>query len=266
MYTTFVRPHLEYASVVWDGCTLYDIEKLEKVQLAAARTITGLPIFVSREILYSETGLEPLVTRRRTAKLTTMFKVHNNVVPDYLKQIFPKTRGIESTYNTRNTEDYSIPKCRLETFKKSFVPSAINTWNSLSKDVRDTTSISKFKTRICSHPSKPPSYFSYGKRYLNITHTKLRHSSILNNDLYRRNIIDSPNCSCGQIEDVYHFFFVCKKYERPRNCLLNNILQYNHLAIVNSHLLLFGNDSLSVDVNNKIFHCVQRFIRDSGRF
>lgn len=41
MYITFVRPILEYASDVWDGCSQYDIDKLEKVQLYAARIVTG---------------------------------------------------------------------------------------------------------------------------------------------------------------------------------------------------------------------------------
>jgi hypothetical protein len=34
--------------------------------------------------------------------------------------------------------------------------------------------------------------YAYGQRYLNIIHTKLRHSCILNSDLYRRNINGSP--------------------------------------------------------------------------
>lgn len=33
MYITFIRPVLEYASVVWDGCNMFDMERLEKVQL-----------------------------------------------------------------------------------------------------------------------------------------------------------------------------------------------------------------------------------------
>ena len=33
MYVTNVRPILEYASVVWDGCLISDTDELEKVQL-----------------------------------------------------------------------------------------------------------------------------------------------------------------------------------------------------------------------------------------
>ena len=31
---------LEYASIVWDGCSYQDADKLEKVQLIAARIVT----------------------------------------------------------------------------------------------------------------------------------------------------------------------------------------------------------------------------------
>ena len=51
---------LEYASIVWVGCSKQDAEKLENVQLTAARIVTGLPIFVSREALYYETSWETL--------------------------------------------------------------------------------------------------------------------------------------------------------------------------------------------------------------
>ena len=64
MYISFVRPQLEYAVEIWSGCTKYDIEKLEKVQLYAARIVTGLSIITSRTSSYSQTGWEPLVNRR----------------------------------------------------------------------------------------------------------------------------------------------------------------------------------------------------------
>ena len=71
----------------WLLCS--DIEMLEKVQLSAARIVTGLPIFTSTESLYTETGWQPLQNRRYTAKMVTMFKIHNGVAPSYLKDIIP---------------------------------------------------------------------------------------------------------------------------------------------------------------------------------
>ena len=54
LYIAFIRATVEYASIVWDVCSAHDIEMLEKVRLSAARIVTGLPIFTSRESLYTE--------------------------------------------------------------------------------------------------------------------------------------------------------------------------------------------------------------------
>lgn len=139
LYTTFIKPMLEYASVVWDGCSEQDSEKLEKVQLAAARIVTGLPIFATSETLYSETGWETLKIRRYVAKMSTMFKIHKGTVPEYLNtcNIVPNKHENVSKYNTRNKEQFIIPRCRLELFKKSFVPDAVKQWNLLKLDTRE---------------------------------------------------------------------------------------------------------------------------------
>jgi hypothetical protein len=54
---------------VWDGCYERDIEKLEKIQLEAARIVTGLTKFASKDSLYFETGWKTLANRRETRKL-----------------------------------------------------------------------------------------------------------------------------------------------------------------------------------------------------
>jgi hypothetical protein len=46
------------------------LNKIEKIQLEAARIVTGLTKFASLEALYFETGWETLAERRRQRKLT----------------------------------------------------------------------------------------------------------------------------------------------------------------------------------------------------
>ena len=66
MYVTFIRSLLEYATVVLDGCSILDTDKLEKVQLYAARIVTGVPNLALKESLYFETGWEPLCKRKKS--------------------------------------------------------------------------------------------------------------------------------------------------------------------------------------------------------
>ena len=53
-YISFVRPVLEYSSVVWDGCTVEQQTSLEKLQNEAARIVTGLTKSVSLNRLYQK--------------------------------------------------------------------------------------------------------------------------------------------------------------------------------------------------------------------
>jgi hypothetical protein len=52
IYFTYIRPLLEYACELWDGCTILDLNKIEQIQHEAARIVTGLPKFASIESLY----------------------------------------------------------------------------------------------------------------------------------------------------------------------------------------------------------------------
>ena len=49
-----------YACGIWDGCYDKEKEKLEKNQLEAARIVTGMPKFASKDALHFETGWETL--------------------------------------------------------------------------------------------------------------------------------------------------------------------------------------------------------------
>ena len=71
IYYTFILPLLKYACEVWGGCSKTDEDKLEKVQLEAARFVTGMPLFASRDSLYFEKGWEKLKDRKTRRKLTS---------------------------------------------------------------------------------------------------------------------------------------------------------------------------------------------------
>jgi hypothetical protein len=75
-------------------------------------------------------------------------------------------------------------------------------------------------------------------------------SSSLNEHLFIRNLVDSPNCACGQVESTSHFFTSCKKYTDLRKELVYAI---NYPVTIDLNLLLKGSDTLSVDQNIDIF-------------
>ena len=139
--------------------------------------------------------------------------------PIILRIFFQRNVPIHRFTIPENSENYSIPKCKLQLFKCSFIPTVVNEWKALSVDTRQSDSIRIFKKQLAAnfaynncyttaHKSRPE-FYSFGDRYTNIIHTKLRHKCALNSDLFRFNIINSHFCSCGKVKDTYHFFFTC---------------------------------------------------------
>ena len=45
IYFTYIRPLLEYAFELWDGCTILDLNKIEQIQHEAARHSRKLNLF-----------------------------------------------------------------------------------------------------------------------------------------------------------------------------------------------------------------------------
>ncbi len=122
MYISFIRPVLEYADVVWDNCTRYQVQDLEKVQLEAARIVTGTTKLVSFDALYRETGWETLESRRRKHKLLLMYKMHNGLVPSFLTSLLPANVGDNVEYNLRNARNTRTVACKTQLYQNSFLP------------------------------------------------------------------------------------------------------------------------------------------------
>ena len=81
MYFAYIRPIFEYASVVWDSAPRHDFyfTTIEKLQIAAARIVTGTNTYASKQLLYRDTGWERLSTRRENQRLCLFFKIVNGL-------------------------------------------------------------------------------------------------------------------------------------------------------------------------------------------
>ena len=100
-------------------CTTQDLNSLEKLQNEAARLATGLTRSVSLEKLYKECAWAPLSERRQFQKLCFMYKCNYTIVPDYISDLIPPLEGEVSNYPLRNANDFTTPRTRTETFRKS---------------------------------------------------------------------------------------------------------------------------------------------------
>ena len=264
IYIAFIRPLLEYADVIWDNCSQYEKDELEKIQNEAARIATGTTKLISLNALYNEICWDKLQKRRDDHKLTLFYKMYSNLTPNYLSSLIPQQVESISQYNLRNAQDLRNIRTRTSLYYNSFLPSTIRQWNNLSIETRQSNSLSSFKWSLKKDKSSVPRYFYSGERKAQVLHTRLRTGcSSLNLDLFLKNISDSPMCQCGSIENSQHFFFHCNLYLEQRTRLLNSVANYCTPTL---HVFLHGDPSMSEAINESIFKHVHDFIIDSKRF
>ena len=273
IYTSFVRPVLEYADVIFDNCSAFLKNQLEIVQIHAAQIITGAKRYTSHTSLYKETGWTKLCERRRIHKLVLFHQIVHKTAPAYLIEILPSTQNTRTTRQT-NKQFIQQFQCKTETFRQSFFPSTITSWNILEDDTRQNVNRTAFRRSICKQFSAPSlseiERFSHhtGSRPIQICMAQMRVGfSNLNADLFSKNCIDSPTCRCGQAtETIQHFFFECVLFVPQRTILRTSISDMPFVINLSPETFLYGIPSENLANNLELLYSVQLYIKDTKRF
>ena len=171
IYTSFIRPTLEYADSVWAGTYDIDLNLLNNIQVKAMRIVTGAPARSNIYNLYEETGWESLEKRRTNHILTIYYKIHKGMAPPYLLALLPTTVNTKTTYPLRTANNMNVPFARLECYKRSFFPFATVKWNMLNDEIKQSPTLDKFKSSLTtnhglSHDKKTLYY--YGQQWPSI--------------------------------------------------------------------------------------------------
>jgi hypothetical protein len=144
-YITYVRPLLEYDTVVWSPFLLGDISSIEKVQRHFTRRLRGMDGFSYLERL-DRLGLETLEERRIRFDLVEAFRIIKGISVLRFDDFFQfkndgRTRGHQLQLRMR-----IVP--RLEVYRNFFANRVINMWNQLPDDAVNAVTVTQFKARI----------------------------------------------------------------------------------------------------------------------
>ena len=237
-------------------------KQLDAIHIEAARIITGATKLCSIEKLFSYLGWESLQSHRNKNKLGIVYKLLHSLTPEYLFDVVSHVVRETASYNLRNSEHIQNYRASTNLFIDFFFPATIRTWNNLSNKVKEEPSVAAFKHALNRHIQLPPKYFNAVTRMGQILHARLRMGcSSLNSDLYRKNIVQSPCCSCGEFESAKYFLFTCANYSVARERYLPRHL---HSYTIND--LLHGKNNVSLHENEILTLQVQDFIFKSEGF
>ena len=144
IFTSIVRPHLEYGAVIWNPHLKKLINQIENVQRRATKFIPGFGNLTYKERLIS-LGLPTLVYRRYRGDMIELYKLSHNmydpeVSKDFLNFTVSRARG--HRFNLRK-QDY---KTDLKKF--SFRHRTVDQWNNLPERVVEAASLNAFKNNL----------------------------------------------------------------------------------------------------------------------
>ena len=163
MYFSFIRPMMEYGIVVWGGTYDSNIDKLEALQIKAMRIIVGATSRSNITKLYNETCFMTIKDRRDNCTLSMFYKVINGDAPNYIVNLLPQTATPQS-YKLCNNDKICIPRTRLESYKRSFIPYGISLWNKLPTSIRLSPALKSFKNATYKNDD-PNILFYYTNQY-----------------------------------------------------------------------------------------------------
>ncbi|MFZ2540040.1 MAG: reverse transcriptase domain-containing protein, partial [Oscillospiraceae bacterium] len=278
LYKSMIMPLFDYGSVIYDNMSLFDVNKLERLQRRAAIICTGAQPRTETMKLLNDLGWQPLHVRRKKLKMLYLYKIHILATPLYLKDVVGQLYGDRIPRNTRYNQGSKIPffRCRTTKFKKSFFPSSISEWNDLNCEFDVLESLSKFRKYLNIK-------FEYDNRFIDynmitgtgtkiVTQMRLGLSD-LKGQLFSYNLEENPFCThcLTEIESVAHFFLKCGKYVEERKVFLYklslfipNIDQYCNNDLI--HICLNGDYNLDFDSNVNIIINTAKFVCCSNRF
>ena len=148
LFTSIVRPHLEYGACVWNPHHKRLIKMIEDVQRRATKTVPGLSSLTYQERL-KKIGIPTLLYRRYRGDMIEVFKLVTPMYDEAVSHNFLNCiKAEDEHYNLRQ-------RLKGERFSKdvkkfSFRIRTTKQWNCLPKAVRNAPSLNAFKQRLDS--------------------------------------------------------------------------------------------------------------------
>lgn len=153
MYTTFVRPKLEFGTTVWSPSQVQSIKSIESVQRKFTKYLST---YFSKSYVErcNITKLEPLLYRRAIQDLCMVFKLVHGL-----------TSGVDANHfflrsNSLRGHEYKFTKLRGGShLQQLFSHRIVDLWNRLPRQLIRSGSVKIFRSSaVDNHPSLIESY------------------------------------------------------------------------------------------------------------
>lgn len=142
IYNSLIKSHLEYGIVLWGGVSRNKTNKLLNIQKKALRNVHSKSAVSHCDPLFRCQQALKVQDLYNLNSSILMYKYHHNTLPESFQGMFIPFN------NPNRTQSYKIPKSKTEHLAKYPSPSLPRVWNSLSLDIKSSTSVNVMKNKL----------------------------------------------------------------------------------------------------------------------
>lgn len=147
IYKSLIYPHFNYCNIVWGSCNQSVISELYKAQKRSLKVALKLPIRTSTEYVFNTAHVITLAGINRIHTAIFMYKYHNDLLPSTFRDKFHQVCDVHH-YNLRTSTMYVVPMAKSKLCRSSIHYRAPKLWNSLPNVLKQSVSLSSFKTNV----------------------------------------------------------------------------------------------------------------------
>ena len=145
----FVTSKVDYCNSLFSGISKSDLRPLEIVQNYAARLVLKRGRFASSKPLLKELHWLPIISRVDYKVLLITYKARENLAPEYITSLLSPANSLNCL---RSADDESLLHIDFTYSRRmgdrAFSVYAPKMWNALPKDIRESTSLNTFKSKL----------------------------------------------------------------------------------------------------------------------
>ena len=147
LYTTYVRPHLEYCMQAVGPYMVQDFKVLEKIQRRATKLVRGLKN-VPYEDRLKRLKIYDMKRRLLRGDLILVFKIMRGMTRLDFNKFFEENAGERTRGHNKKLK---VKRARHKPRAMTFSRRTIQHWNSLPQDVIQAETVDSFKNRLDQH-------------------------------------------------------------------------------------------------------------------
>ena len=146
IYTTYIRPLIEYACQAWRPYLAKDINLLEGIQRRFTRSIQGMK-GLSYEERITVLGIQTVQERFNYLDIVEVYKVYNRI--DIVNgDLFKKFESSGLSTRTSKKSNLEVPQTKLNLREQSFRVRGAKSWNCLPSYLQEEKSLYNFKENL----------------------------------------------------------------------------------------------------------------------